>query len=114
MDDIEEVSAVLRKVAESLDFNVEDECGLYFLMNHQKDADESKFVELETIDKGPYATKKQLLENFLKSEYLYVPVKWLSYDKSLIHQMKITLNPFYDLSFCEAGIKADILEKDLY
>ena len=111
MDD-EDIETVLDKLLFQLELKVKkDGDGLYFIENDSKDgsADKTKCVEFEHIKQHSFFSKRQLLQQFLKSEYLYVPKTWLACGYQ-VYEMKTTRNPFYKMSLWEAAVKADMAD----
>lgn len=115
MDD-KDIETTLDKVLHFLELKVKKNGdGLYFIENDSKDgsADKTKPVEFEHIRQHSFFSKKQLLQQFLKSEYLYVPTiwPWLT-GGHLVYEMKTARNPFYKMSLWEAAVKADMADLD--
>jgi len=113
MDD-EGIETTFDKVLHFLDLKVKkDGDGLYCIENDSKDgtADKTKPVEFEHIRQHSFFSKRQLLQQFLKSERLYVPTIWLAYGYR-VYEMKTTRNPFYKMSLWEAAVKVDMIDLD--
>ena len=113
MDD-EDIETTLDKVLRFLELKVnKDGDGLYFIENDSKDgsADKTNRVKFEHLMQHSFFSKRQLLQQFLKSEYLYVPTIWLTYGYR-VYEMKKTRNPFYKMSLWEAAVKADMVDLD--
>lgn len=114
MDD-EGIETTLDKVLRFLDLKAKKNGdGLYFIENDSKDgsADKTKPVEFEHIRQHSFFSKRQLLQQFLKSEHLYVPTIWPTWLPGRVYEMKTTRNPFYKMSLWEAAVKADMADLD--